>query len=488
MNALLLKDGYKVGHPFQYPDKTEMVYSNFTARGSRIPEVTHVVFFTLQYFMKKYLQEEMHNTFFNVSKERAIAEYKDTIDNYLGKDAISTDHIAALHDLGFLPLEIKALPEGTLVPLRVPMLTINNTHKDFGWVTNLFETILSCSIWGGCTSATLAYNFRKMLVSYAEKTGSPVEFVDFQGHDFSMRGMFGLEAAQISGSGHLLSFKGTDTIPAIKFLEKYYGADSAKELIGASVAATEHSVMCLGGKETEKETFLRLINETYPTGIVSVVADTWDFWKTVSKTLPQIKDDIMKRDGKLVIRPDSGDPVKIICGDPDSDDIYVRKGLIECLHDIFGGTKTELGFHVLDEHIGAIYGDAITYDVANTILSKLIVKGFASCNVVFGVGSYTYQYNTRDTFGFAMKATAGIINGKEVAIFKDPKTDNGLKKSAKGFLRVDRDEKGELYMTDNLTYKEIDNDDDGGLLETVFYDGRIEETSLSEIRERLLEQ
>lgn len=480
MNALLLKDGYKVGHPFQYPDNTEMVYSNFTARGSRIPDIDHVVFFGLQYFIHRYLIEEMQDTFFDLDMDTAVSEYKSTIDNYLGKDTISIEHIEALHSLGYLPLEIKALPEGTLVPLRVPMFVIYNTHKDFGWVTNLFETIISCSVWGACTSATLAHRLRNMLDYYALKTGSPKEFVDFQAHDFSMRGMNGLEAAKMSGAGHLLSFKGTDTIPAIKFLEKYYHADSSLELIGASVPATEHSVMCMGGKETEKDTYLRLINDIYPEGIVSIVSDTWDFWKMVTETLPEIKDSIMQRNGKLVIRPDSGNPINIICGDPGAATEAERKGLIECLWDTFGGTETDNGYLILDEHIGAIYGDAITYDVAEQVLIKLEEKNFASCNIVFGIGSYTYQYNTRDTFGFAMKATAGIIDGEEVHIFKDPKTDNGLKKSAKGFLKV-VDDNGELELVDNLAFNQVEE----GLLTTVFSNGIVTDTSLTKIRERL---
>lgn len=474
MNALLLKDGYKVGHIKQYPAKTEMVYSNFTARGSRIEGIDRVVFFGLQYFIKKYLIEEMTTTFFSKPKAEAVREYKDTIESYLGEGTIEFSHIEDLHDLGYLPLEIRALPEGTRTPLRVPMFTIHNTHDDFAWVTNVFETIISCSVWGACTSATLADRFKTMLRFHAVRTGSPVEFIDFQAHDFSMRGMNGLEAAQMSGAGHLLSFKGTDTIPAIKFLEKYYGATG---FIGASVPATEHSVMCMGGQETEKDTYLRLL-DIYPDGIVSVVSDTWDFWKVITETLPEIKQAIMARDGKLVIRPDSGNPIKIICGDPEASTEHERNGLIETLYEIFGGTTTETSYKVLDSHIGAIYGDAITHEVAAEILDRLADKNFASCNIVFGVGSYTYQYNTRDTFGFAMKATAGIIDGKEVAIYKDPKTDNGLKKSAKGFLMVNDD----LTLTDNLTYGETF----AGMLAPVFKDGVLyNEVSLEEIRDTL---
>jgi len=485
LNSALMKDGYKVGHPFQYPDLTEMVYSNMTPRGSRIEGIDKVVFFVLQAFNKKYLIEDFNKNFFGMPREVAVGTYKDIIDGYLGEDAITVDHIGELHDVGYLPIEILALPEGSRVPMRVPMFTIHNTDKNFGWVTNMLETIISCSTWGGTTTATLAYRNRQLLDDFAEQTGAPDWFVPYQAHDFSMRGMNGLEAAQMSGAAHLLSGYGTDTLPAIPFLEKYYNASSREEIVGKSVNATEHSVMCMGGKETEEETYVRLLTKIYPSGIVSVVSDTWDFWYNIRVMLPKLKELIMSRDGKLVIRPDSGDPVKILVGDPNATDECVRKGLIECLWDTFGGTETGLGYKMLDEHIGAIYGDAITYERMETILQTLKDKGFASSNVVFGVGSYTYQYNTRDTFGFALKATAGIIDGQEVAIFKDPKTDDGLKKSAKGFLKVVKDEDGEFVLVDELPFESIYDDDNE--MKVVFRNGELLiDQSLSEIRERLI--
>jgi nicotinamide phosphoribosyltransferase len=249
----------------------------------------------------------------------------------------------------------------------------------------------------------------------------------------------------MSGAGHLLFFTGTDTIPAIDFLEDYY--DAYSDFVGGSVAATEHSVMCAGGDENERETFERLL-ELYPNGIVSVVSDTWDLWNVLTNIVPSLKDRILAREGKLVIRPDSGDPVKIIVGDelapvgsPE------RKGVIELLWDTFGGVITDKGYKLLDSHIGAIYGDSITYDRLNAILDGLEKKGFASANMVFGIGSFSYQYVTRDTYGFAMKATEVEINGVSKPIFKDPVTDGGLKKSAKGRLSV-ISEGGTLVLMD----------------------------------------
>lgn len=469
---LFYKDFYKVDHRSQYPKGTEMIYSNLTARGSRIPGADKIVVFGIQYFLKDYLGRRFQEGFFNQPLEKVMADYKRRIQNSLGKDCITFSHIEELHKLGYLPLQIKALAEGTLCPLRVPFLTIKNTLPEFFWLTNFLETILSNVIWGAITSATTSHQYRKIFDRYAAETSDIPDFIQWQGHDFSMRGMFGLEAALISGAGHLLSFTGTDTIPAIDFLEQFYRANSDKELIGASVPATEHSVMCMGGKESETETYRRLLTEVYPSGIVSIVSDTWDYWHVFDTILPSLKDVILARNGKFVIRPDSGEPVDVICGTATS------KGSIERLWDIFGGTVNSKGFKQLDPHVGLIYGDSITIDRCEKICAGLKEKGFASTNVVLGIGSYTYQYVTRDTYGLAMKSTFGIVNGERREIFKDPVTDSGIKKSAKGLLRVNSD----LTLSESVTEAE----EEEGLLRTVYLDGKITlQYSLEEIRGKL---
>lgn len=466
-----LKDFYKTDHRSQYPPGTELIYSNLTARSSRIPGVDKIVVFGIQYFIKEYLQRQWNENFFRLPKAEVVAKYKRRLDYALGKDAVKTEHIEELHDLGYLPLHMKALPEGSLCPIRVPCLTLWNTHPRFFWLTNFIETMLSATLWGAMTSATIAHEYRKTLEAYAAETSEVPDFVGWQGHDFSMRGMFGVEAALISGAGHLLSFTGTDTIPAIDFLEQYYGADVERELVGGSVPATEHSVMCMGGQESEVETFKRLLTKTYPTGIISIVSDTWDYWKVFDEILPAIKETVLARDGKLVIRPDSGNPVEVICG------TETHRGSVERLWDIFGGTTNAKGYKQLDSHVGLIYGDSITLDRARDICRGLKDRGFSSTNVVLGIGSFTYQYNTRDTLGFAMKSTYGEVNGKACNIFKDPKTDNGIKKSAKGLLRV---------QADYTLLEECAWAHEGGLLESVFLDGQlVREHSLGEIRARL---
>jgi len=469
MNPLMLSDFYKTDHRRQYPDGTENVYSNWTPRGSRIPGIDAVVVFGIRYFIQRWLIDVWNDGFFNQPVDKVIGEYKSLLDECIG--GIELEHIYKLHALGYLPLEIKALDEGTLCPMRVPMLTITNTDARFGWLTNYLETLMSAELWGPMTSATIAHNYREMLNNWATKTGGTG--VQWQGHDFSMRGMRGIEAAAASSAGHLLSFTGTDTIPAIPWLKKYYDGDG---LIGGSVPATEHSVMCLGGDQDELATFCRLVTEVYPSGIVSVVSDTWNLWTVLTEYMPILKDLIMAREGKVVIRPDSGDPADIVCGTGTSSP--EGRGVVGLLWDTFGGTVNEAGYKVLDSHVGAIYGDAITWDRADEICCRLEAAGFCSTNIVFGIGSYTYQYNTRDTFGFAMKATAGVVNGKMVEIFKDPVTDDGLKKSARGLLCVDAG----LVMKDQCSVAEAS----GGMLKTVFKNGQLlVKPSLAEIRNRL---
>ncbi|BDD02633.1 nicotinate phosphoribosyltransferase [Aureibacter tunicatorum] len=484
MNPLLFTDGYKVDHRRQYPENTSLVYSNWTPRKSRMEGIDEVVFFGLQYFIKRYILDEFQANFFNKSEDEVCNKYQRRINAYLGESSVGIEHIRALHRLGYIPIVIKALPEGVSVPMRVPMFTMYNTQPEFFWLTNYFETLISTTVWLPCTSATIAKQFRGLLDSYAVETSSVPEFTDWQGHDFSMRGMAGLEAAQISAAGHLLSFKGTDTIPAIDFLEQYYNADSEKEIIGGSVSATEHSVMCMGTDTGEKDTFVRLIKEIYPKGIVSIVSDTWDLWKVLNEYLPELKEEILSREGKVVIRPDSGDPADIICGNPSAENSTAQKGVIESLWDTFGGTINGKGYKELDPHIGAIYGDSITLERAEDICERLKAKGFASTNVVFGIGSFTYQYNTRDTFGFAMKATYGEINGEGREIFKNPITDDGTKKSAKGLLKVVK-ENGAYKLVDQVNW----DDESTGELKEVFRNGKLLiNTSLKEIKKRIFEK
>jgi nicotinamide phosphoribosyltransferase len=481
MQAMLMADFYKISHREQYPPGTEKVYSTWTPRSTRVPGVNRVVVFGVQGFCKEFLVDFFNENFFHIPLPEVIGAYRRIIRNTLGIMDPHVDHIAALHELGYLPLRVRSLPEGSIAPMRCPTLTIENTNPKFAWVTNFIESVASTYLWLPSTSATIANEYRKLLESYAMKTVGNTDFVPFQGHDFSFRGMGSWEAAARSGAAHLLSFVGTDTIPAINYHETYYGADVTKELVGTSIPATEHSVECAYGDDMAY--FRRLINEVYPKGFVSIVSDGYDFWDVIGRVLPALKGEIMARDGKVVIRPDSGDPVKILCGDPNAATGTLEEaGLVEALWNLFGGTVSPQGYKVLDPHIGCIYGDSISLERARAICEVLEAKGFASVNVVYGIGSFTYQFNTRDTFGFALKSTLCVIDGKEVQIYKAPKTDDGTKNSQKGRVAVFA--AGDSFRwTDGHSLKDHLP---GNQLQDVFFDGQIlHEQSLSEIRRRI---
>lgn len=510
--VILLTDGYKLGHHRQYPGGTEMVYSNWTPRSCKyfFEAEEGAVVFGLQYLIKEYLIKQFNENFFNLPKEQAVKEFYDRVDSFVGVESVGVEHIASLHDLGYLPIEIKALPEGALCPIRVPWMTIKNTKPEFYWITNYLETLISCTLWMPSTSATRSRLYKKELMRHARDTQYPDDVpLDFSCHDFSMRGMGGIEAAIISGMAHMTSFCGSETIPAIRALEEYYHADAQNELVAATVPATEHSVMCAGGKDDEIETFRRLINDVYPTGIVSIVSDTWDFWQVIEDFLPRLQKDIMARDGRVVIRPDSGDPVDIICGlrtnphyhtkiengkywvcyEPFGDLVPYTEitkgqyyGAYYMIGEIFGWNETEAGYKFPDTHIGLLYGDSITLERQKHIYRRLESIKCAACNLVLGVGSYSFQYASRDSLGYAVKATACIVNGEFRPIFKQPKTDDGTKNSLKGLIAVYKNADGKYYAKDEVSFDE----EKQGELKTVFRDGKLlVDWTLAEIRKRI---
>lgn len=488
LNPLLATDSYKLSHKDQYPENLEYVQSNYTNRKSRVDGINHVVHFGLQAWLKDL--QESYERFFAADKDAVMKEYRDNTSTFVSP-GFSIKELEDLHDLGYLPLRFSGVPEGTLVPIKVPSIIIESTHKDFAWLVNYVESDLSAGIWHPSTVATLAWKLRRTFEEAARATGGPIEAVDFQVHDFSYRGQVNREAAAASGAAHLTSFYGSDAVPAVPWVNYYYpGEDNG--LIAASVPATEHSVMCAGGKEGELETFRRLL-KTYPSGILSVVSDTWDFYKVLTEYLPLLKDEILARDGKLVIRPDSGDPADIICGldtnggylwDRADDTIEKRsdaeeKGAIEILWDLFGGTENEAGYKELDSHIGLIYGDGMYEARIRDINDRLALKKFASTNWVAGVGSYSYQMVTRDTFGSAVKATFVIVDGEEFNIFKDPKTDDGTKKSATGRLAVGNRASGELFLIQKATPEEIKR----SVIQPVWENGKfLKEYSFADVR------
>lgn len=481
---LFQTDAYKLGHLQQYglAGDVTAVYSNYTNRGSRIPDIGAVVHFGLQAFLERYA--DSFRIFFEADEDQVCQAYEARLASILGPNTIGSAHIRALHRLGFLPLRFCAVPEGTAVPLRVPSFTIENTHPDFFWLTNYIETVLSAEIWQASTTATIAKAMRETLEIAATRTGTPLAAVDWQGHDFSYRGMSSNETAAMSGAAHLLSFTGTDSLVSIDWIERHYGG----AFVAGSVPATEHSVMCAGIATVGERALFEGLLGLYPSGIVSVVSDTFDLWRVLTEYLPALRDEVLARDGKLVIRPDSGNPVDILCGVEDGAQDTgpaERKGVIELLWDTFGGTVNKAGYKELDAHIGAIYGDSITRERAVRITERLAAKGFASGNVVFGMGSFGYQYQTRDTFMSAIKATWIQVDGRGVDIRKDPVTDSGTKKSATGRLAVVTDADGHLRLIERATPAE----EAESLLQPVWEDGAfVRRQTFPEVRSVLAKQ
>jgi nicotinamide phosphoribosyltransferase len=486
-NSLFYTDGYKIGHRKMLSPGTQKLYGTWIPRSTKhAPKgVTKIVSFGQQ-LVAKWLHDEFTENFFALPKDEAIKFGKD-MSMYLGMD-YDASHFSELHDLGYLPIRIKSLPEGIETSPNVPHMTFINTVDGFAWLTLYLETIISSLAWKPSTSATLALQYRRNLVEWVMKTDpANAWLIPFLAHDFSARGLSPWDMLS-SGLGHATSFRGSDSIICIPG-SRYFYNEPENEVAINSVNASEHSVSTTCIFTMGEEKMISYFMDQFPTGILSIVSDTFDLWKLITEFLPANKEQIMSRDGKLVIRPDSGDPVDIICGEISNPDIkptladgYHPKhiGVIELLWNIFGGTINEQGFKVLDPHIGAIYGDSITLDRQIEIYTRLAAKGFASTNIVLGVGSFTYQMNTRDTLGFAAKGAWFEVDGKGFDIYKDPITDDGTKKSLKGLICVTENQE----VLTQCTHEQ----ESMGILQTIYEDGKFfNQISLTEIRSKINE-
>lgn len=470
-NILLATDVYKLGHMVQYKPGVNKVYSYLTARSNKNFDKT--VFYGLQYYLRRYLTAPITH------------EMGDELLKYYAKmlgevPADVENKIRALCDLGYLPLEIKAVPEGTVVPVRNVLMTITNTHPDFYWVVGFVESIL-LKLWYSITVATCCYTYREVVnEAFANTVDEQMHFLkDFTVHDFGYRGDTSEEGAALSGVGHLLSFKGSDTVPAFPFAVEYYDAN-IDDPVMFSVPASEHSVMCSFGREDELAAFEHML-DLYPTGIVSIVSDTFNVYRVLTEFAEKMKERILARDGKVVFRPDSGNPEYIICGNPEADEGSLEwKGAIRLLDEMFGHTVNDKGYKVLNEKVGLIYGDGMYLERYKRTLARLEEMGYAASNLVIGVGGILRNW-TRDTLGFAIKATYVEVNGEPQEIEKDPVTDPG-KKSLKGLLHLAQDADGNYSTFDCVTPEQ----EQQGVLRPVFRDGKIlVNTTLAEIRERI---
>ena len=486
MNPLLLADFYKVGHPVQCPKGITWAASNWIPRRSRLPQANEVVVFGMNYFIKRYLLGAFDTEFFTRPLESVVAEYRDVNRYCLGVENPQLEHIKELHGLGYLPLCIRAIPEGTVLPVNFPHAVISNTDSCCAWLPQYLETLLSNILWKPSTNASTARRYRKIMIEHARRSGEKdFSFVDWQGHDFSYRGLSGTEDAMTTGMAHLLSFSGTDTIPAILAARDYYGAPLT---VGGSVPATEHWVMCawiasmLDG-DGELEGYRNLITEKYPNGIVSIVSDTRNLWDVLTDYLPKLKEQILSRNGKLVIRPDSGDPANILCGDPAYKNAHgapQAAGVLRLMAQCLGTTEQDSGLPLINKG-GAIYGDSITEERCDDILRRIVDElRLSPYNQVFGIGSYTYNYNTRDTFSWKLAPAAMIFNNRLLPLEKKPVTDDGTKHSYRGLVAVYNHD-GEYSVKQNATFDDLNH----CAYEEVFYNSDLLiDPKFSTVRER----
>lgn len=554
ISTILLSDFYKQSHAEQYPKDTAFLASYATARMSRLPQKELIVF-GVQAFIKRFLIDNFNETFFNRDFDEVLVEYKEIMGNTFPLKYVDIEKFRKLHELGYLPIEVAGLPEGTKVPIRsafelpegqcqVPFLRIVNTHPDFAWLTEFLESLTSSEVWYPMCVANQAYLYRQIVNKWYWITGCDDSTRKSAISEFGFRGGKGLEAAILASSAFLTSFNKTATIPAIKYIHDYYGDDYDNGNIASGMISTEHSVMCSNyAVDGDEETFLKkLFKEVYPTGAVSVVMDTYDYWENLKRCgVGELKDIIINRDGAVFFRGDSGDPVDIICGckpkryETLKDVMYSRSavavnepfyvedehkyyklikvcgadkyvelddtpvevlGTVELLWSMFGGTVNEAGYKVLDRHVRTIYGDSITPTRAEQIYQRLAEKGFAACNVALGAGSFSmncvesedgrlYPF-TRDSYGIAIKATwCSDVHGNERQIFKNPKTDTGkFKKSQRGLIYVTENENKEIVAYDQYRVQTLP--EEGNLLQPIFRDGKmLKEETLENIRNRV---
>lgn len=480
-NPMLLIDYYKAVHAEMLPQKMTKSVSYFTPRMSRIDRWDKVVMFGLQGLIKTYLIDYFNEEFFERPFEEVIAEYKRVLDNTLGQKVYGIEKIEKLHRLGYLPIEIVALPEGTRVPVHVPMFGITNTHPDFAWLPQALESLISAESWHPMLAATVGFTYREIVNRYYALTcDDTIDKAKALGA-FDFRGEECTESAVKAGAGWCLSFLNTATVPVIPYLEQMYGCDCTKEPVAFGSPSTEHAVMCSNfAVDGDEITLLRrLLTEIYPNTSFSVVLDSYDYWNVIDTILPQLKKEIMAHNGCMLMRGDSGDCVEVVTR------------TVFKLWDEFGGTVNSKGYKVLDPHVKAIYGDSITVQRCEQIYRILMEHGFACSNVALGVGSFSFQCIeengilkpfTRDTFSSCIKATYCEIDGTPYPIFKNPK-DGGFKKSQKGCCVV-FEENGMLQYRDGLDWQEASSGDN--LLQTVFKDGVLtKEQTLQEIRGRL---
>lgn len=413
--SLIIKtDSYKVSHWLQYPPGTEQVYSYKESRGGLFPET---VFFGLQYYLKKYLSEPVTLADIDYAEKRFAMHFGDkAIFNRKG-----WEHIVNVHG-GYLPVQIRAVPEGLVVPTRNVLMTIRNTDDRVPWVTNYIETLL-LKVWYPTTVATLSREIKKVIAHEMHLTGGFGLPLEYKLHDFGYRGVEVEEGAEVGGAAHLVNFKGSDTLAANEFISEYYA--DVEYMASNSIPAAEHSTISAWGEMRESDAFRNMLtqfgqNKNY--AAVAVVSDTYDIFKACETWGTELKAPVLQMKNGLVIRPDSGIPHVI--------DVQV----IETLDKYFGHTVNQKGFKKLN-NVAVIQGDGVTLEEIQTILSALRVRGWSADNIAFGMGGALLQQVNRDTQKFAFKASAVVVDGRVREIYKSPISDPN-KRSKRGYLKL----------------------------------------------------
>jgi nicotinamide phosphoribosyltransferase len=461
-NILTLTDSYKATHWKQYPKGTTKVYSYLESRGGKFD---NTMFYGLQYFIKQYLSGQ-------VVTEQKIQQAKKLWDAHLGPGLFNESgwrHILDKHN-GYLPVRIKAVPEGTVVKTGNVLVAVENTDPEVPWLTNFLESIL-LQVWYPITVGTLSREVKKTLIDFLKKTTSynPEEIsgvVAFMLHDFGFRGVSSVESSGLGGSSHIINFMGTDTVSGILFAQEFYNTENP---LAFSIPASEHSTMTSWGEPFEVKAMENML-DSYPTGLVACVSDSFDiiracrdYWGTT------LRDKILSRDGRLVIRPDSGDPVQTL------------KQIFHILWDKFGGTTNEKGFKLLDPHVRVIQGDGVNYESISDICNMMIEEGFSIENIAFGMGGALLQKVDRDTQKFAFKCSSITIDGEEAEVRKNPIEINEKGERVQSFKKS---KAGRLKLVDGKTI-EHSHDEVGDELVEVFLNGTVmKEWTFEEVREK----
>jgi nicotinamide phosphoribosyltransferase len=450
-NICLLTDSYKISHFKQYPPGTKRVYSYFESRsGSVHPQTT---FFGLQYWLKQYLVGQ-------VVTQQKIDEAEELFNLHFGDKVFNRkgwEHILQKHG-GRLPIEIKAAPEGTVVNESNVLMTVENTDPEAYWLTNYLETLL-VQVWYPSTVATQSRAMKKVILKYLDKTGDP-GLIDFKLHDFGFRGVTCPEQAAVGGAAHLVNFMGTDTVAGLVLLRKFYG----EMIAGFSIPAAEHSTITSWGRDHEVDACRNMLTQ-YPTGLVATVSDSYDIFNCCANIWGGVlKEEVLARDGVLVVRPDSGDPPTIVVK------------VLNILGEKFGFTTNSKGYKVLHPKVRVIQGDGIDFKMLDLILVAMEKDGWSADNIAFGSGGGLLQKLNRDTQRFAFKCSSIVVGDEVRDVFKQPITDGG-KKSKAGRLKLVQDATGLLTVPDS--------DSRPDQLQFVFRNGELlSDQNFGEVREK----